>query len=91
MSKYISGKAYWLASRCVNADSSSAYFNVRFVYSSGGATGVSGYNLFFSDSDEYDYGLAVRPVVVLKSNVTEDSIHKIDDQTEEEWNYQAGA
>ena len=38
----------------------------------------------------YGGAFAVRPVVILKSNVTEDSIHKIDDQTEEEWNYEGG-
>ena len=88
--EYGSGKAYWLASRCVDADSSIATFGVRFVSSGGGDTGVGGYYLFYSNGYEYDVGFAVRPVVILKSNVTEDSIHKIQDQTEEEWNYEGG-
>ena len=88
--EYRSGKAYWLASRCVVAGSSYAHFCVRFVHSDGGDTVVRGYGLFLSDGGEYNYGFAVRPVVILKSNVTEDSIHKIDDQTEEEWNYEGG-
>lgn len=88
--EYGSGKAYWLASRCVDADSSIATFGVRFVSSGGGDTGVGGYYLFYSNGYEYDVGFAVRPVVILKSNVTEDSIHKIEDQTEEEWNYEGG-
>lgn len=88
--EYGSGKAYWLASRCVDADSSIATFGVRFVSSGGSDTGVGGYYLFYSNGYEYDVGFAVRPVVILKSNVTEDSIHKIQDQTEEEWNYEGG-
>ena len=88
--EYGSGKAYWLASRCVVAGSSYAHFCVRFVHSDGGDTVVRGYGQFLSDGGEYNYGFAVRPVVILKSNVTEDSIHKIDDQTEEEWNYEGG-
>ena len=85
-----SGKAYWLASRCVYARSSRAGFIVRYVFSDGGDTGVGGRDLFYSDGLEHYDGFAVRPVVILKSNVTEDSIHKIDDQTEEEWNYEGG-
>lgn len=88
--EYGSGKAYWLASRCVHAGSSDAGFYVRFVSSGGGGTFVGGYYLFNSYGVEYYRGFAVRPVVILKSNVTEDSIHKIDDQTEEEWNYEGG-
>ena len=85
-----SGKAYWLASCCVDADSSRAYFRVRCVFSGGGDADVTGAYLFRSDGDERRDGFAVRPVVILKSNVTEDSIHKLDDQTEEEWNYEGG-
>lgn len=88
--EYRSGKAYWLASRCVYAYSSNASFYVRYVYSGGGDTFVRGGGLFNSDGRESNGGFAVRPVVILKSNVTEDSIHKIDDQTEEEWNYEGG-
>lgn len=88
--EYMSGKAYWLASRCVNADSGSAYFYVRFVSSSDDDTVVYGGRLFRSYGVEYSVGFAVRPVVVLKSNVTEDSIHKIDDQIETDWNYEGG-
>ena len=88
--EYMSGKAYWLASRCVNANSSYAYFRVRCVVSDDDETVVYGLALFYSSGDERDYGFAVRPVVVLKSNVTEDSIHKIDDQIETDWNYEGG-
>ena len=88
--EYGSGKAYWLASRCVSADSSYAGFGVRYVYSDGGGPIVLGHDLFGSDGGRNNNYFAVRPVVILKSNVTEDSIHKIDDQTEEEWNYEGG-
>ena len=88
--EYGSGKAYWLASRCVYAGSNIADFDVRCVSSVGGGTGVNGGRLFDSGGVEGGRGFAVRPVVILKSNVTEDSIHKIDDQTEEEWNYEGG-
>lgn len=88
--EYMSGKAYWLASRCVYAGSSYAGFRVRFVMSYDGDTGVNGNALFGSDGGASYRGFAVRPVVVLKSNVTEDSIHKIDDQIETDWNYEGG-
>lgn len=88
--EYGSGKAYWLASRYVSADSSYAGFGVRYVYSDGGGPIVLGHDLFGSDGGRNNNYFAVRPVVILKSNVTEDSIHKIDDQTEEEWNYEGG-
>lgn len=88
--EYMSGKAYWLASRCVDAFSSYANFFVRCVVSNDDASRVYGNYLFYSNGDEYNDGCAVRPVVVLKSNVTEDSIHKIDDQVETDWNYEGG-
>lgn len=86
--EYGSGKPYWLASRCVDAYSGDAYFVVRYVYSDESDTYVRGGNLFYSRGYEYRVGFAVRPVVVLKSDVTEKSIHKIEEQIEERWEYQ---
>lgn len=86
--EYGSGKPYWLASRCVNAISDSALFFVRYVYSDESGTFVDGNHLFNSYGSEYHDGFAVRPVVVLKSDVTEKSIHKIEEQIEERWEYQ---
>lgn len=86
--EYGSGKPYWLASRCVNAGSDDADFLVRYVGSGEGATLVSGRDLFDSRGYEDFRGFAVRPVVVLKSDVTEKSIHKIEEQIEERWEYQ---
>ena len=82
------GKPYWLASHCVCARSGYARFYVRYVVSDGGDTFVGGLGLFDSSGFEHNYGFAVRPVVVLKSDVTEDSIHKIEEQIEERWEYQ---
>ena len=63
------GNNYWLASRCVNTISSTAYFYVRSVYSSD----VGGSNLCYGISwllDEYAFSIyAVRPLVSLKSEV----------------------
>lgn len=84
------GKPYWLASRGVcTVSGGCAYFGPGVVDAVGGMTlaGTGSY-MFYSNGYEDGLGFAVRPVVILKSNVTEDSIHKIDDQTEEEWNYQ---
>lgn len=86
--EYGSGKPYWLASRCVNARSDNALFGLRYVVSDGSDTGVGGYYLFVSRGYENLDGFAVRPVVVLKSDVTEKSIHKIEEQIEERWEYQ---
>lgn len=87
--EYGSGRAYWLASRGVSTESDDyAYFGPGVVGTEDGLTiAGAGYLMFYSYGDEYDFGFAVRPVVVLKSNVTEDSIHKIDDQVETDWNY----
>lgn len=87
--EYGSGRAYWLASRGVYTDSDDyACFGPGVVFTEGGMTfAVTGDGMFYSDGDEGNSGFAVRPVVVLKSNVTEDSIHKIDDQVETDWNY----
>ena len=87
--EYGSGRAYWLASRGVNTYSDDcAYFGPGVVYTGDGVTVAgTGDGMFDSNGDENHDGFAVRPVVVLKSNVTEDSIHKIDDQVETDWNY----
>ena len=88
--EYQTGKAYWLASRCVRAGSDYTRFIVRYVLSDSGDTFVRGRRLFYSNGDEDGSGFAVRPVVVLKSDVTEKSIHKIEDKTEEHWSYTGG-
>lgn len=83
------GKFYWLASCRVNAYSSLAAFGPGFAYL--GETGVAHVNgcngLFSSQYLNIEYISAVRPVVILKSDVTEDDIPKIEDQIEETWDY----
>ena len=80
-------KSYWLASPGVNAVSSYAYFGPGAVYDGGAG---SGYSLFNSGDDWNASGFAVRPVVVLKSNITVEQIQVIEDQTEETWNTTGG-
>ena len=73
---------YWLASRCIDNYSSSAYFHVRGVYGDnahagnlciGGSSYLNGYtNSYF----------AVRPVVTLKSDIIDVSTNY---STEREW------
>ena len=75
-------KPYWLASRAVRARSSYAYFGTDGVGSGGGDAGVEvGSFLFDSTGDGSDYGLAVRPVVILKSDVMATDVAKIADPT----------
>lgn len=45
---------------------------------------------FYSSGDGNNNSLAVRPVVILKSDVTSENIPKIADKTEEIWNYDSG-
>ncbi len=77
-------KAYWLASPGVGADSSYANFGPGAVISGGGAASGRS-SLFGSDGDWNAGGCAVRPVVVLKSNITVEQIQVIEDQNEETW------
>ena len=81
-------KSYWLASPGVGARSGSAYFGPGIVTGGRADSGIC--DLFDSDGDWYAYGFAVRPVVVLKSNVTVDQIQVIEDQTEATWNTSGG-
>ena len=56
---------YWMSSRCVDADSDRARFNVRRVYSGT----VRAYGLYYSSGIENLIGYAFRPVITLNSNV----------------------
>ena len=71
----------WLASSGVRAGSSGAFFGPGVVYYGGVC---SDYFLFYSDGYWFAFGLAVRPVVYLESNITVEDLHKIDGQ-EEDW------
>ena len=75
-------KPYWLASRGVIAFSVGAVFGPAYVVIvDDGANAVIGYYLFLSTGDEYGLGLAVRPVVILKSDVMATDVAKIADPT----------
>ena len=79
-------KSYWLASPGVRADSY-ANFGPGYVFY---GIAFSGLTLFRSDGIWRANGFAVRPVVVLKSNITADQIQVIGDQTEATWSTSAG-
>lgn len=84
------GKAYWVAGRgaCAYVGVGGAYFGPDAVYEDGGFVRAGlGYNTFDSYGYEDARGLAVRPVVSLKSEVSEEQVPKIEDKVEEKWNY----
>ena len=76
-------KAYWLASPGVVVASSVVGFGPGFV---GGNAGT-GFNFFISDGSWLASGIAVRPVVSLKSDVTTAQVKKSANQgiTEDAW------
>ena len=81
------GKAYWLASNGIYADLYYAGFGIGVVNTENGVSFVdSGYSLFYSYGEEDSYGFAVRPVVVLKTDVMAKDMPKIEDQ-ESTWTY----
>ena len=74
-------KSYWLASSGVSASSSGAGFGPGGVHY--GIVGSAG-RLFYSDGRWNAFGLAVRPVVYLNSEITVEDLHIIDGQ-EDNW------
>lgn len=81
-------KSYWLASPGVVAGSDYAGFGPGAVV--GGRAASGGSNLFYSDGIWRAGGFAVRPVVVLKSNVTVDQVKVVSDKTEATWSTSGG-
>ena len=82
-------KLYWLASTGID---SNAFADFGIGNVSAGAVVLDEYASLFNS---YGYGnwnySAVRPVVILKSDVTVNDVHKIEDQTEEVWqNFDTG-
>ena len=82
--KGVDTKPYWLASRGVVAISEYEYagFSPAYVVigNYGAAAGIANF-LFCSTGDENADGLAVRPVVILKSDVMATDVAKIADPT----------
>ena len=74
---------YWLASRCILTYSSCSYFYVRNVNGSNTRTGYlcAGYSPYLNE-DAYS-ACAVRPIVILKSNVIDTNTNY---EAEEHWN-----
>ena len=68
-------KSYWLASPGVYVDSAYGYANFGPGAVNYGGAG-SGYNLFYSYGDWYAGRLAVRPVVSLKSDISDADIER---------------
>ena len=82
-------KSYWLASPGVGANSSSAGFSPGIVV--GGYVASGGDIYLFNSSGRWNaHGFAVRPVVVLKSNINVNQLQVIEDQTEETWSTKGG-
>ena len=95
------GKAYWLASKSIgvhdnyNNTLKIAEFSlgVVFLYENvyWAANGLDMFNSAWvptgsgSETGSGHYG--VRPVVILKPEITTDAVQKIQDKKEEEWNY----
>lgn len=81
------GASYWLASRCVYSyNDGYADFHVRGVY----GESMDDYYLFISDGRdncELCKYLAVRPVIILKNNLTLDDLSVIESKDEPIWNY----
>lgn len=81
------GKALWLASVGVRADSDYAYFGPATVGEDDGVVVAGTDYVFDSGGGERDDSFAVRPVVSLMSGVTNEQCSKITDKTETTWNY----
>ena len=80
-------KSYWLASPGVCGGGSDANFGPGVVY--GGGAGCGSYDFFDSYGGSGDGNFTVRPVVSLKSNITETEV-PITTGTEEDWNTSSG-
>ena len=89
--EYLTGKNYWLASHGITTYSDGyvdgAFFGPGMVRAGDGIPVAGTISMFFSDGDEFNDFAAVRPVVILKSDVTVEQVHVIADKTEEEWSY----
>ena len=80
------GRRYWLASRSVYSYSGSAGFCLGTARTNGGVSYAGSSIMFYSNGNENYNGFAVRPVVSLKSSVTNSQVQKITDKTEDIWN-----
>ena len=79
------GRRYWLASRSVCSDSDCAFFCLGMAITDVGVSVAGSFDMFYSSGNGVHYGFAVRPVVSLKSSVTNSQVQKITDKTEDTW------
>ena len=100
-SENVIGKAYWLASKGIyvhdnyNNTLKIAEFSLGVVFSYENVCwAVNGLDMFNSawrptgNASEVGGGFfGVRPVVILKPEITTDAVQKIQDKKEEEWDY----
>ena len=84
------GRRYWLASRSVYSFSGSAVFCLGTADTGGGVSHAGSRDMFDSDGLEGEDANAVRPVVSLKSSVTNTQVQKTTDKTEDTWNVGQG-
>ena len=80
------GRRYWLASRSVRSYSDRALFCLGTAYAICDVSNAGSDGMFDSDGGVYDGGFAVRPIVSLKSSVTNSQVQKITDKKETTWN-----
>ena len=85
------GRRYWLASRSVISISDDAVFCLGTAYAGDGVSRAGSNGMFLSRGYEFRNGFAVRPVVSLKSSVTNSQVQKITDKTETTWNVGQGS
>ena len=81
-------KSFWLASSGAQAYTDRNYWGVGMVRNGNATSGSNA--LFYIDGYWRASGLAVRPVVVLKSAITVDQIRVIEDKEEEAWSTSGG-
>ena len=85
------GRRYWLASRSIFSFSGGAGFCLGAAISNDGVSIAGSFSMFYSFGFENLIGFAVRPVVSLKSSVTNSQVQKITDKTETTWNVGQGS
>ena len=95
------GKAYWLASKSIDVHDN--YNNTLKIAEFSLGVVLSYENVYWAANDNYMFNsvwrptgtasevgtgfYGVRPVVILKPEITTDAVQKIQDKKEEEWNY----
>ena len=101
LSENVIRKAYWLASKSIDVHDN--YNNTLKIAEFSLGVVLSYENVYWAANDKYMFNsvwrptgtasevgtgfYGVRPVVILKPEITTDAVQKIQDKKEEEWNY----